>query len=379
MPRICVQRVNMSANQVIHCICVYFGIHFCLILDLYILVHFLVTHSYFLSEAGYSFDVGPFGPDKIWKFEDRSFRSTLVDQSSRRGYFIEFPDQMDAAWTVFNTMKDNFWIDDLTRRVQISFMIWNLNHNVLVRVEINFDISLGGFIRRTFTMLPVSVDLYDYNQRVNVLRSGCEIFCVIAIICTIPIMVLNMYFDYKDKGVFYAYFMSGWNCVDFICNILLYATVIVWLQVVAATPKFEEKLGLFINMTGFVPSTLIPRDDMDSIVGLSYLTRLYFDIATTNVFFLMLRVLKFFRNNPRFAAVSNVLTVIGQPLFFCVITFATIFLMLVAMGHVLFGPLGFEWNTYARSVTTSLAFFLGEGSFMDVIHTIQSYLCFARR
>ena len=41
--------------------------------------------------------------------------------------------------------------------------------------------------------------------------------------------------------------------------------------------------------------------------------------------------------------------------------------MLVAMGHVLFGPLGFEWNTYTRSITTSLAFFLGEGAFMDVM------------
>jgi hypothetical protein len=274
---------------------------------------------------------------------------------------------MDAAWTVFNTAKDNFWIDDLTRKVQISFMVWNLNHNVMVRVEINFDIGLGGFIRRTFSMLPVPIDLYNYGETRNVLRSGCEVFCVIAIICTIPIMLLNMYFDYKDKGSIFAYFLSGWNWVDFVCNVLLYASVIIWLQVIGATPKFDEKLGASINMTGFIPSTLVPEDDMNGIVGLAYMIRMYFDVASTNVFFIMLRVLKFFRNNPRFAAVSNVLTVIGQPLFFCVITFATIFLMLVAMGHVLFGPLGFEWNTYARSVTTSLAFFLGEGSFMDVI------------
>jgi hypothetical protein len=324
------------------------------------------AHVIFLSEDGYSFDVGPFGPNNQWKFEDRSFPSALVDSSSRRGYFVTLPDNMDAGWTVFNDMKDNFWIDDLTRKVQISFMVWNLNHNVLVRAEINFEIGLGGFIRRTFTMLPVRVDLYNYQEKINVLRSGLEIFCVIAIITTIPIMLLNMYFDYKDKGHFYAFFLSGWNWVDFISNLLLYASVIVWLQVVAATPVFEETVGVSINNTGSVPSTLISQDDMNGIVGLAYLTRQYFDISTTNVFFMMLRVLKFFRTNPRFAAISNVLTVIGQPLFFCVVTFATIFLMLVAMGHVLFGPLGFEWNTYARSITTSLAFFLGEGAFMDV-------------
>jgi hypothetical protein len=324
------------------------------------------AHSHFHSEAGYSFDAGPFGPNDKWKFEDRSFQSSLVDSSTRKGYFVTLPDQMDAAWTVFNDMKDNFWIDDLTRKVQISFMLWNLNHNVIIRAEINFDIGLGGFIRRTFTMLPVRVDLYNYDENVNILRSGLEIFCVIAVICTIPIMLLDMYFDWKEKGQFYSFFMSGWNWVDFISNVLLYASVIVWLQVVAATPTFEEKLGVSINNTGYVPSTLIDQDDMNGIVGLAYLTRQYFDISTTNVFFMMLRVLKFFRTNPRFAAISNVLTVIGQPLFFCVITFATIFLMLVAMGHVLFGPLGFEWNTYSRSITTSLAFFLGEGAFMDV-------------
>jgi hypothetical protein len=228
-------------------------------------------------------------------------------------------------------------------------------------------------------MLPVRVDLYNTGEAVNVLRGSLEVFCVICILCTIPIMLLNIFFDFKDKGHFYSYFTSGWNWVDFISNVLLYATVIVWLQVVAATPKFEEALGVSINNTGYVPSTLLPVAQRNEIIGLAYLTRQYFDIATTNVFFIMLRVLKFYRTNPRFAAISNVLTVIGQPLFFCVVTFATIFLMLVAMGHVLFGPLGFEWNTFTRSITTSLAFFLGEGSFMDVIHTIQSYLCFARR
>ncbi len=327
----------------------------------------LMTHSYARSQAGYSFDAGSYGPDNVWKFEDLSSALPLVDQSSRKGYFIRMPDQMDEAWTVFNTIKDNFWIDDLTRKVQISFMVWNLNSNVIIRVEINFDIGLGGFIRRTFSMLPVPVDLYYYGKAKNILRSGCEIFCVIAIICTIPIMLLNMHFDYKDKGKFYAYFLAGWNWVDFVCNILLYASIIIWLQLVSATPTLDKELGDSINNTGFIPSSMMPKADTDGIIGLAYLTRLYFDVATTNVFFMMLRVLKFFRNNPRFAAVSNVMTVIGQPLFFCVVTFATIFLMLVAMGHVLFGPLGFEWNTYARSVTTSLAFFLGEGSFMDVM------------
>ena len=274
---------------------------------------------------------------------------------------------MDAGWTQFSEMKDALWIDDLTRKLTISFMVWNLNHNVIVRVEINFEIGLGGFIRRTFTMLPVRVDLYNTGEAVNVLRGSLEVFCVICILCTIPIMLLNVFFDFKDKGHFYSYFTSGWNWVDFISNVLLYATVIVWLQVVAVTPKFEETLGVAINQTGFVRSALIEKSQMNDIIGLAYLTRQYFDISTTNVFFLMLRVLKFFRTNPRFAAISNVLSVISQPLFFCIVTFATIFLMLVAMGHVLFGPLGFEWNTYTRSITTSLAFFLGEGAFMDVM------------
>jgi hypothetical protein len=331
----------------------------------------LSSHSSFFSPNGYAEDAGPFGPNNIWKYEDRSFSSSIVDQSSRKGYFVDLPDQMDEAWTVFNAMKDNFWVDDLTRKVQIAFMVWNLNHNVIVRVEINFDIGLGGFIRRTFTMLPVRVDLYNYGESVNILRSGLEIFLVITIICSIPMMLLNMYHDYRDKLQFYAYFLSGWNWVDCCSNILLYATVIIWLQVVAATPKFDEKLGVAINTSGYVPSSLLDSDDFNDLIGLAHLTRQYFDVATTNVFFLMLRVLKFFRANPQFAAISNVLSVIGQPLFFCVLTFSTIFLMLVAMGHVLFGPLGFEWNTYTRSITTSLAFFLGEGSFMDVLHSFQ--------
>jgi hypothetical protein len=333
------------------------------------------TDPLICSEAGYSFDVGPYGPDNRWKFEDRSFTSSLVDSSSRKGYFVDLPDQLDEAWTVFNDMKDNFWVDDLTRKIQISFMVWNLNHNVIVRVEINFEIGLGGYIRRTFSMLPIRVDLYNFDEGLIVIRSGLEIFCVICIIFTIPIMLFNIYFDYLDKNSFFAFFLSGWNWVDFISNVLLYATVIVWLQVVAATPKFEEALGVSINNTGYVPSTLLPVAQRNEIIGLAYMTRQYFDIATTNVFFIMLRVLKFYRTNPRFAAISNVLTVIGQPLFFCVVTFATIFLMLVAMGHVLFGPLGFEWNTFTRSITTSLAFFLGEGSFMDVIHIIQLVNC----
>jgi len=333
----------------------------------------LKTHVYICSAAGYGFDVGAFGPDKKWQFEDRSIPSSLVDPNSRRGYFVDFADQMDAGWTQINEMKEALWVDDLTRKLTISFMVWNLNHNVIVRVEFNFEIGLGGFIRRTFTMLPVRVDLYNYGESVNVLRSGLEVVCVICIICTIPIMLLNIFFDFKDRGHWYSYFTSGWNWVDFISNFLLYASVIVWLQVVALTPKFDEALGVAINQTGFVRSTLIEKGQMNDIIGLAYLTRQYFDIATTNVFFLMLRVLKFFRTNPRFAAISNVLSVISQPLFFCIVTFATIFLMLVAMGHVLFGPLGFEWNTYTRSITTSLAFFLGEGAFMDV--SMQFSLC----
>ena len=146
---------------------------------------------------------------------------------------------MDAGWTQFSEIKDALWIDDLTRKLTISFMVWNLNHNVIVRVEINFEIGLGGFIRRTFTMLPVRVDLYNTGEAVNVLRGSLEVFCVICILCTIPIMLLNVFFDFKDKGHFYSYFTSGWNWVDFISNVLLYATVIVWLQVVAVTPKFE--------------------------------------------------------------------------------------------------------------------------------------------
>mmetsp|Transcript_35493 Transcript_35493/g.93707 ORF Transcript_35493/g.93707 Transcript_35493/m.93707 type:complete len:799 (+) Transcript_35493:120-2516(+) len=273
-------------------------------------------------------------------------------------------------------LETSLWVDKATNRVQISFLTYEPDQDILRLSNVNFLFSRTGQIWKQFTQRSIVVNpyynfwayLFDILFYLNVtFVFGHELFELIVHLRKnreSPLRSLRDYF-----GV--------WNAVDWLFIFLSYSVLALWL---VRLEKMRAVTSAVLDL---------PQDAADCSSDCSaYYSDIYrqmdelgFFIRTSQVVFaigpvvVLLRVFKAFSAQPRLAMLTDTILQASSQLAHYLVVFMSMISTYAVMGVALFGREIPQFATLDRAFPT--LFMAGLGAFdFDAAQTIGRFYAF---
>lgn len=250
------------------------------------------------------------------------------------GYGINLGRAVERSIKLISALRDENWIDQLTRAVFFEFTIYNPNVNLFASATFILEfLSTGAAV--PFHSIDVFL-LYNYLGSFGIIVLIFQIAFVLYLIYFIIMEII------KIKNDRCAYFKKFWNWNDIliivgsIIAIAMYTmrTIFTNLAIKAA---FESQLGEFVNFN------TIAQWDM-----------VYSSITSCIVFCATLKFLKLLRFNNKISMLSLTLRLASRDLLGFSATFAIIFFAFTQFSLLIFGS---HLTTYRNFYYASMFYF----------------------
>jgi hypothetical protein len=210
------------------------------------------------------------------------------------GYAVNLGRTVERSMQLVTDLKNENWIDQLTRAVFFEFTIYNANVNLFASATFIVEIlSTGAAI--TYSTMDVFL-LYNYLGSFGIIVLVFQIAFVIYLVYFIVSEILKL------KNERCAYFKKSWNWNDLviicasIVAIVMYAMRTVFANL-AINAAFESELGEFVNFN------TIAQWDM-----------IYSNVCSAIVFCATLKFLKLLRFNNKISMLSMTLRIASRDL-----------------------------------------------------------------
>lgn len=256
------------------------------------------------------------------------------------GYAINLGRAVERSVSLIGSLRDENWIDQLTRAVFFEFTIYNPNANLFASATFILEfLSTGAAI--SYHTIDVFL-LYNYLGSFGIIVLVFQIAFVLFLIYYIVAEILQVK---EQRG---AYFRKFWNWNDIliislsIVAIAMYAmrTVFTNLAIKAA---FESQLGEFVNFN------TIAQWDM-----------IYSCVTSCVVFCATLKFLKLLRFNNKISMLSMTLRLASRDLLGFSVTFAIIFVAFTQFSFLIFGSNLATYRNFYYAMSSVFRFALGQ-------------------
>ncbi|RLN36608.1 hypothetical protein BBJ28_00003975 [Nothophytophthora sp. Chile5] len=251
------------------------------------------------------------------------------NDSALTGYqtlFLRSSTDGTAEFLRVDLMRQYRWIDRQTKQVAITMPLYNYNLRVWSIVYLTVDFNLAGGIEPTSSILVTNLEPYDFNVRINVIRSILEAIFVAHVV----------YFAMLEVWDYVVRYGLMNNLGDW-ANIIVNVAIIAWRYASQKTATRQEMLAL----TSF--------DEYVNALPLMIWDRMLLGLNLLNILLLTGRALKYFQVTKGgrrlmrsvYGAMPEVMSFL--PIYFSVVvgySFA---------GHMLFGLSFPEWSTFPRA------------------------------
>lgn len=253
------------------------------------------------------------------------------------------------------------WLNELTVRLEISFVIFNPSYGIYSYASINFWFNRAGHIRKLINIKSVFASIF--------LRPLGELILLLAgdaiwlIMCSYVVWaegreIITLIFS-KNKRWFFTIvddYLGFWNGIDWISICLASTIIVFFITLTAATGKVNDHLGNFARMTtsgeSISPSTLLDNvkvfyDLVEDMLGHERSFRLQMCIYPM---VLMLRLFKSFAAQPRLAVVTDTFVEAKSDIFHFLIVFLSVYICMVVNAILFFGQDCEEFTNFPRAM-----------------------------
>mmetsp|Transcript_99937 Transcript_99937/g.177316 ORF Transcript_99937/g.177316 Transcript_99937/m.177316 type:complete len:892 (+) Transcript_99937:97-2772(+) len=253
------------------------------------------------------------------------------------------------------------WLNELTVRLEISFVIFNPSYGIYSYASINFWFNRAGHIRKLINIKSVFASLFlrPLDELILILMGDT----IWLLMCAYVVWaegkeIITLIFS-KNKRWFFTIvddYLGFWNGIDWI-SIFLASTIIVFFATLtAATAKVNDHLGNFAKMTtsgeSIAPSTMLENvkefyDLVEDMLANERSFRLQMCIYPM---VLMLRLFKSFAAQPRLAVVTETFVEAKSDIFHFLIVFLSVYICMVVNAILFFGQDCEEFTNFPRAM-----------------------------
>lgn len=269
------------------------------------------------------------------------------------GYAINLGRAVERSAKLISSLRDENWIDQLTRAVFFEFTIYNANVNLFASATFILEFLSTG-VAVPFHTIDVFL-LYNYLGSFGIIVLVFQIVFVLYLVYYIVMEIRKI----KDERC--AYFRKFWNWNDIviivasILAIVMYGARTVFTNL-AIKAVFESQLGEFVNFN------TIAQWDM-----------VYSSVTSAVVFCATLKFLKLLRFNNKISMLSLTLRLASRDLLGFSVTFAIIFFAFTQYSLLVFGSHLTTYRSFYYAMSSVFRFSLGQFELKDMQHANYLY------
>ncbi|KAJ5079651.1 polycystin-2 [Anaeramoeba ignava] len=249
------------------------------------------------------------------------------------GYIVDIPFGDPNFTDYIDEMINSSYLNQQTRALFVDIHLYNPNANHFLSLVAIMEVGAGGCIIPWVQYRIFRLDLYssasDYGRLVIEL-----------IICGFVIwysyrLVKDFLAAYRYNSKPLRFFMSVWNCVDFV-NIGLFWVIIIIQIVYVIAVKIKDLDLASINFVGI------------GVLGKQYMN--FYSIISINIFLTLMKIFKFLKLTKRMNLLWDTLSEATADLIIFLGFFIIVFLSFAVTGFVLFGPSLTEFRDLSESL-----------------------------
>ncbi|CAE7436604.1 pkd2 [Symbiodinium natans] len=261
------------------------------------------------------------------------------------------------------------WLDEYTRRVEVSTVAYNQNYGLLSFVSVNFFINKGGQVHKLLDVQSARIDPYVGYLLSVFIMFLCDILWLIGLLKLLLYEVQDIVNTITGsqqvwwRALLFEY-LAFWNVVDWLSLACAWAVLGTYvragMEVSAASTQLENVLQP--DVSNLTRAELWARSDLvfqatESLVSAEA------DFRTTLLLFpllVMLRLFKSFHAQPRLAVVTKTIATASQDLLHFFIVLMSVYTCMAVFGYLLFGQDVEDFSTWDRACITCFRTLLGE-------------------
>eukprot|EP00929_Paragymnodinium_shiwhaense_P007149 TRINITY_DN111090_c0_g1_i1.p1 TRINITY_DN111090_c0_g1~~TRINITY_DN111090_c0_g1_i1.p1 ORF type:complete len:1073 (-),score=173.66 TRINITY_DN111090_c0_g1_i1:35-3253(-) len=271
-----------------------------------------------------------------------------------------------AADDYAKQLEKSMWVDEWTARVEVNFLMYNGNVDILTLNAITFVFSRTGHIWKRITHRSIIMDLYREKFVIlwDVLFYGQITYIFLTEAAEVLSGVRRANYNVRK---FLKSYISFWNLVDWAAIGMAYVIFACWCLQVLGTQLIKDTLVTLatdqeqcLMENGVTHCDEKLREffvDVYDVGNLVHRMRTYFSFYPLII---ILRLFKAFSAQPRLAVVTNTLANAGCDLYHFSIVLLSVFMTYVVIGTILFGREMSSFTTYGRSTIVLFRAMLGD-------------------
>lgn len=269
------------------------------------------------------------------------------------------------------------WLNELTARLEISFVIFNPSYGIYSYASINFWFNRGGHIRKLINIKSKFASLF--------VRPLDELILILAgdtiwlLMCAYVVWaegkeVLTLILS-KTTPWYYTLvddYLGFWNAIDWISILLAITIVLFFALMTGATAKVNDHLGNFATLTtsGEAMEAMELQSQVKTFFSLvedmlSQERQFRFQLCIYPMV-LMLRLFKSFAAQPRLAVVTETFVEAKSDIFHFMIVFLSVYVCMVVNAILFFGQDCEEFTTFPRAMHNSFLIMWGDWDYEDL-------------
>lgn len=264
----------------------------------------------------------------------------------------------DQVRAVFRQLENNLWFAPETVKIEITFVTYHAEQDILVVTHIWFILNTGGHIHKKIE--PATVKLHPYR---NPWSYVVDIAWVALLLRRFLSESYEVWQHWRQLGFCkgsYEYLDMS-NGVDWTSIIYAVVIIILWAIHVGNIAKLEE---ILTKGDARFPGTFADlgiREDfynmVDTIVHEDHVLR---TVVAAYPFVTMARFFKACASQPRLALVTTTFAKAFTSIFHFGVVFFTVFIVFAAAAVILWGEENADFSNFMRALNTTFRLLLGD-------------------
>lgn len=301
-----------------------------------------------------------------YRMDPEEFQARITTNPQREEW-LYVHDDYPLLIEKIDQMEKDLWLDDNTRKVEISLPVYNAEYGIHCLFYCNFFFSRGGHIWKDIIALN-SFDFWFKNWY-NFVYDGAWFACLSWIIVTEGREILHVVKENGLKGIKNNY-ASFWNMVDWISVVTGLALIAMGYYNMTLTAIMNTKL----EELGLLSEELYQAEYREK--GKEYIEALETEVhyyyymkmlLSCYPMVIVMRLFKAFGAQPRLALVTNTLKTAQTDLLHFLLIVLTIFFSYMIAATTLFGREVKSFTTPFRSTITCFRAMMGDFDFPEMV------------
>ncbi|XP_065664955.1 uncharacterized protein LOC100198378 isoform X2 [Hydra vulgaris] len=271
---------------------------------------------------------------------------------SNGGYFVVIQNSSYVASNIFSYLRNNTWLDELTRAAIVQFTVYNTQENFYAIIEMIFELTTTGGVFTSSNFQATRLD--NYTSGFFIFIGACEFSFVIFTISYLCIEIK------KITLLKWVYFKDWRNWLDLFCFSLVFLAVVFYIiryiLVNEAKKQYFEHIDTYVNFS-----------------DAAYYDAIYGNVIATVSSVIVLKFLKLLRFNKRMSLLIRTLWYASKSLLYFSIPFSIFFFANLQFSYLIFVTKLKTFSSLLNSSFSLINIILGNFRYRTVINAEYIY------